>query len=112
MRNNGSNKPETDPLKVKQEGSVLHIENPEKPLEQANVTHVTSEDADQGRDGQSPTLEDAVLDPDNAERIRNTVGGKWVDPSEPIPKDATVWDYQRKAEQLGIPAHHDDERRP
>ncbi len=39
------------------------------------------------------TLEEAILDPDTGERIRSSVDGEWLDPNEPIPPNATIWDY-------------------
>ena len=50
VRNNGLNKPETAVLEVQQDPSLLHFENPEKPLEQANVADVADRNPEKGAD--------------------------------------------------------------
>ena len=45
-----------------------------------------------------PSLEDAILDPVQAEEIRASVDGVWVDADEPTPPGAVTWDFTRDNE--------------
>jgi hypothetical protein len=58
IRNNGSNKPQTDPLTSETEGAMFRIENTHKPHEQANVSDVSDSEAPTGGNGATPTLEE------------------------------------------------------
>ena len=73
-RNNGLDKPETGGSASVTGDRVLRVENGHKPLEQANVTAVTAETAIP-----AVSLEDALLDPVQAEAIRASVDGEWIE---------------------------------
>jgi hypothetical protein len=90
-RDIGSTEPETAPSQARQDPHPSRIEDGDKPLWNADVADV----ADIEGDRRPRTFEDVLLDSDGAEQLRAGVNGEWGDPSQPLPDNATVWDYRK-----------------
>jgi Protein of unknown function (DUF3631)/Toprim-like len=101
---NGSSKPETAPSEPATEPSVSPVENAEKPHGKAYVAGVAGSDPVTRADETPTTLEDAILDPVEAEKIRARVNGTWETDDTDV-EPALVLDYTGNGAARGCSSH-------
>jgi hypothetical protein len=77
-RHNGSGKRDSAVSYPSQESAVSDREPPQTASE-SHCDAVTATEAVSAGNGSQPTLEDALLDPAQAEQIRASVDGEWID---------------------------------